>query len=60
MRDEICLQILLGALVTVIADDVRHGFFAMAVERGRAAIIRFGFDQPFFNERRANKAPFLV
>lgn len=56
-RDEIRLQILFRALMTMIADDVGHRLFATAIERGRAAIIRFRFGQPFVNERRADKAP---
>ena len=57
LREKRRLQILLRALMSVVADDIRHRLLAASVERRGAAIVRLGFIDPFVNERRADKAP---
>jgi hypothetical protein len=56
-REKINLQVLLRALMSVVADNVRHRLLAASIERRGAAIVRLGFGDPFVNERRADKAP---
>ena len=58
LREKRRLQILLRALMSVVANDIRHRLLAASVERRGAAIVRLGFFDPFVNERRADKAPF--